>query len=240
LKHFITHCTINKQPEKKSFKNNVYMHHSELLNRILAPQYARPSTILGRFVILKLLNKHNRIINDHAFDILTPRKKDTILEIGFGGGYLMERLSHVLTDGELSGIDISKQAVNSARSRFKTQTKANKIRIIESDAESMPFDSQHFSKICSVNTIYYFEDLPIVINECSRLLKNKGLLAFCYTSKNYRGKHPHSHLLNYKLQDIYTFLENAHFNDIVIHSNLIPESSGKSELRCISITCRKH
>jgi cyclopropane fatty-acyl-phospholipid synthase-like methyltransferase len=66
----------------------------------------------------------------------------------------MERLSHVVTNGQLSGVDISRQAVKNAWSRFKEQTKSDRISIHETNIEKIQLSPSLFNKICSVNTIY--------------------------------------------------------------------------------------
>ena len=64
-----------------------------MIRRWIAHQFARPSGRLGRWFIAPWLNRIGRRLNRLAFDLLAPKPGEALLEIGFGGGALLERLA---------------------------------------------------------------------------------------------------------------------------------------------------
>ena len=66
-----------------------------MIRRWIAHQFARPSGRLGKWVIAPWLNRIGRRLNRLAFDLLAPKPGEALLEIGFGGGALLERLAAV-------------------------------------------------------------------------------------------------------------------------------------------------
>ena len=69
--------------------------------KLLAQQLGNPSGIVGDLVAL-LWNKRNAALNDVVFDSLALSADDRVLEVRFGGGYLLSRMSSVVTDGFLA------------------------------------------------------------------------------------------------------------------------------------------
>jgi tRNA G46 methylase TrmB len=82
--------------------------------RFMARQLARPSGLFGRLFLAPLWNRRNSALNDIAFDQLVVRTDDRVIEIGFGGGYLLDRIAQVATDGFLAGVDASQTMAVSA------------------------------------------------------------------------------------------------------------------------------
>lgn len=69
------------------------------LSRFIAQQLGRPSGIVGKFILGPVWNKRNLALNDVAFDNLALSLHDRVLEVGFGGGYLLGRV--LADDGKL-------------------------------------------------------------------------------------------------------------------------------------------
>ena len=63
-----------------------------MFSRFLARQLACPTGVFGRWVLGPLWNRRNAVLNDAAFAALAPEPADRVLDVGFGGGYLLERL----------------------------------------------------------------------------------------------------------------------------------------------------
>ena len=50
-------------------------------------------------------------------------------------------------------------------------------------AESLPYPDRHFSKVCSVNSIFYWQDVEQGIGEIKRVLIPAGKVVLCFTCK---------------------------------------------------------
>jgi SAM-dependent methyltransferase len=154
-----------------------------MLAKFLARQLGNPSGIFGRFVLAPLWNKRNSALNDAAFDRLALRPHDRVLEVGFGGGYLLGRMAAVVAEGFLAGVDVSPAMVAFCQKRFRSLVEANKLDLKCATAQTLPYPSGFFTKVCTVNSIFYWENVPQAISELWRVLEENGMLVMCFTCK---------------------------------------------------------
>ena len=68
-------------------------------SRILSLQARKPSGIIGRYLMTKMLNNGNADLNLFVKDILDPQREDRILEIRFGPGELINEIANITTEG---------------------------------------------------------------------------------------------------------------------------------------------
>ena len=99
-----------------------------ILSRFIACQLGHPSKIFGGF-ISRLWNKRNAALNDAAFDSLALQPDDRVLDVGFGGGYLLDRMSSVITAGFLAGVDVSQAMVSFCEKRYRILVKDGRLEI---------------------------------------------------------------------------------------------------------------
>lgn len=142
----------------------------------LAGQFARPHGFVGRLLIGPWLDRISRNMNRLALDALAISGRDSLLEIGFGGGGLLA-MARVRTAGKLSGADISPDMVTRARRRFRRDPL---VSIVQAGAERLPFDTRSFDAACSLNSLYFWPDLAASLAEIARVLKPRGRLAICF------------------------------------------------------------
>ena len=154
-----------------------------MLARFLARQLANPSGVIGRWVMAPIWNRRNSALNDAVFDSLALHPRDRVLEVGFGGGYLLGRMAAVVTEGLLAGVDVSPAMVAFCEKRYRPLVEAGKLDLQCAPAESLPYPDGHFSKACLVNSIFYWQDAPQALSELHRVLEEGGLLVMCFTCK---------------------------------------------------------
>jgi len=151
--------------------------------RFLAKQLANPSGMIGKLIMAPIWNRRNAALNDVAFEGLALHAHDRVLEVGFGGGYLLGRMAAVVTDGFLAGVDVSPAMVAFCEKRYRSLVEAGKLELQCAQAESLPYPDGHFTKACTVNSIFYWEDAPQALSELHRVLEEGGVLVMCFTCK---------------------------------------------------------
>ena len=146
---------------------------------------------------------------------LTPQ--DRVLEIGFGGGYLLERMVQITTEGLVAGVDVSRTMVDVCREKFKPLIGTNKLELKTTVAESLPFPDQHFNKVCSVNSIFYWQNPAQAFAEIRRVLTDEGLVVLCFTCKSSlqdKGFVQENGVKLYEVDEVKQMLDAAGFADI--------------------------
>jgi SAM-dependent methyltransferase len=154
-----------------------------MLAGTLAKVLIHPSNFPGRLILASLWNRHNAALNDAAFDTLALRARDQVLEVGFGGGYLLGKMATVVTDGFLAGVDTSSAMVAFCQRRHQAAIQAGKLGLTCAKAEALPYPSASFDNACTVNSIFYWGSAPQALSELRRVLRTNGTLVLCFTCR---------------------------------------------------------
>ena len=142
----------------------------------LLKQLGHPSGFTGR-LILRLLNRVNSGMNDGALKALGLGADEHVLEIGFGGGSLIERVLANNRTTRVTGAEISELAIQTARKRFR---KNPRVDFALSDGKALPFENAAFTRAVSVNVIYFWPDVSEMLSEIHRVLADGGRFVLSY------------------------------------------------------------
>ena len=161
-----------------------------MFERFFARQLARPSGLFGRYFMAPWLRRKTRLVNRWALECLSIEPADRILEIGFGSGDLLERLLEPDRRLRVAGLDISETMVARARMRLRRAIREERLRIEPGSIEGIPFGVGSFSKVITVNTVYFWTAPDMALAECRRVLQAQGRLLICFDAKEDLQKWP--------------------------------------------------
>jgi ubiquinone/menaquinone biosynthesis C-methylase UbiE len=166
-------------------------------------------------VTAPLLNRENRAMNALALRRLEPAAGDRVLEVGFGGGALMGDLL-AGPAASVAGVDPSLDMLAMARRRFRREIDAGRAEVREGTVEALPFPDASFTKLCTVNTLYFWRDVPLGLAECRRVLAPGGALVLCFAARESMERWPgHVHGFTlYDASDVERRLRDAGFADV--------------------------
>jgi len=133
------------------------------------------------FSISKVFNKKGELPFSNLIDFQKLENKK-ILEIGCGFGSHAQLIINNSKNIDYTGIDITKTAVDFAKRRFKLFNLSGKI--IECDAEKLPFQDNQFDFIWSWGVIHHSKNTEIILNEIKRVLKPDGSCTLMIYNKN--------------------------------------------------------
>ena len=89
-----------------------------------------------------------------------------------------------VTDGSIAGVDVSEAMVAYCRQHVQIAILTRDASIFAvRTAEMLPFQAAQFDKVCTVNSVFYWNDAPRAIAEIWRVLKVKWTLVICFTCK---------------------------------------------------------
>ena len=187
-----------------------------MFRRFISEQLNHPTGIIGRCLLPFIWNRRNRALNDITLSRLQPQQEDRILDVGFGGGYLIGRLLNIVTNGRICGVDASKSILEHGRTRFARAINAGTLDIQCCGVDSLPYPDRSFSKVCSVNSLFYWPDVHRGVCEIYRVLSPGGLVLLTFTSKEDLDKRGFSPELVHSFADkeVIDLLLDAGFSDV--------------------------
>jgi arsenite methyltransferase len=145
------------------------------LMRRLARQLGRPSGVVGRLAVARMLNRGNQATVTAAVDALELRRGEVAADIGFGGGLgltlLLDRLGMA---GRVHGVDLSPAMLRRAASRFRRERRRLTLHL--GSVTELPLDDASIDAAICVNTVYFVADLEKAFAELARVLKPAGRL----------------------------------------------------------------
>jgi ubiquinone/menaquinone biosynthesis C-methylase UbiE len=201
--------------------------------KFLAAQLCRPFGLFGKFVMADFLNKHNEKMNHFAVERLDIQPTDKVLDIGFGGGITIEEMLQTINTGKIYGVEFSQIMVEQAKQKFKPEIYSNKVSIEFGDVKQLSFIENTFDKVCTVNTIYFWNEPLASLQEIKRVLKSNGKLVVGIRSADKMKELPVTQY-NFRLYDpeaVRDLLVEAGFINI-----LIDHRDRDLRLDCVMIT----
>jgi arsenite methyltransferase len=116
---------------------------------------------------------------------LTPA--NNVLDLGCGGGWLSRRISKLVPEGRVVGMDISDEMVRVAR---RTAMDHDNLLFITGEVGEIPWEPNFFTHAISVESSYYWPNPAAGAKEIHRVLKPGGT---AWILINYYRDNPHSH-----------------------------------------------
>lgn len=136
-------------------------------------QCQKPSGWLGRWVVRRMNSRHSKL-TDWGLSQVSIKPRDTILDVGCGGGRTISKLADRANQGKVYGLDHSKVSVAMARKLNAGWIDKGRVEICEGTVAELPFNSQTFDLVTAVETHFWWPDLAVGVREVRRVLKPGG------------------------------------------------------------------
>lgn len=141
------------------------------LSYTFARQLGHPSGWFGRTWMAKLLNNGNRRMLDAALRALDAKSGESIADIGFGGGYAIDKLLPLVKPAKPIGVEVSETMVDAALDKWDDE-----VDLYLATVTAMPLSEGSLDGVLSVNTIYFWPDPGEALRQIRRMLKPGGRL----------------------------------------------------------------
>ncbi len=146
-------------------------------------QARKPKGLFGKLIMSLIFSRGNASLNAFTQELMTIQKDDKILEIGFGTGNMINQIAEQIDNGFIDGIDFSDTMLSIAQKRNKKNIKNRKVRLIEADFDQIPLEKEKYTKVCSVNTLYFWKNPENTAKKIVEILKPKGKLFLSFEDK---------------------------------------------------------
>ncbi|MBZ5723557.1 MAG: methyltransferase domain-containing protein [Acidobacteriia bacterium] len=145
------------------------------LGTALLMQCSKPSGWLGRVNLWSMNRRHSKV-TAWGLKHVSIQNRDTILDVGCGGGRTVARLAAMAPEGKTYGIDYSEESVAASRRANRKWIAAGRVEVLLGSVSHLPFPDRMFDLVTAVETHYYWPDLNADMQEILHLLKPGGKL----------------------------------------------------------------
>jgi len=118
------------------------------------------------------MEKGHRPVGEQAIDLMNIPADARILDVGCGSGWATRLMAEKARKGHVIGIDISDEMVRLAH---ESSVSFSNVEFQIASAEKLPFDDGQFTYAFSMESLYYYADIPAALNEIRRVLSRGGL-----------------------------------------------------------------
>ena len=155
-------------------------------NQYIAEQFSRPVGLGGR-IVAAIMNWQNKAMYEATEKLLAPKAGDVLLDIGCGNGYMLDRLSRY-AGVALWGTDISEDMLDASRRRLKGE----QLSLACCSVDEMPLEDSSIDKACTINTVYFWDDLEKAFGGVYRVIKPGGVFVNTFYTGEALGRYPHT------------------------------------------------
>lgn len=117
------------------------------------------------------MERGHRPVGEQAIARMHVPADARVLDVGCGSGWATRLLADYASDGRVTGIDISDEMVNLAR---ESSASYHNVDFEVASAEQLPFPDNEFTHAFSMESLYYYANLPKALAEIQRVMQPGG------------------------------------------------------------------
>lgn len=145
----------------------------------MALQLSHPQGAYG-ITIADMMHDSNFGMTKSTIDGLQLVAGDKVLELGHGNGKHISEILNRAKDISYQGLEISELMKKEAETQNLTHASFTLY-----DGKIIPFENEQFTKIMTVNTIYFWEKPIELLNEIYRVLQPNGICCIGFAQKEF-------------------------------------------------------
>lgn len=118
------------------------------------------------------MEKGHGPVGRQAIELMNLPEDARVLDVGCGSGWATRLMAQKASKGRVVGIDISDEMVTLSA---ETSTAFPNLEVRVASAEKLPFAGGEFTHAFSMESLYYYADMPGALKEIRRVLAPGGV-----------------------------------------------------------------
>ena len=131
-----------------------------------------------------------RPYRESGIELLDPADGERIADVGCGTGSALVPIARSVGEtGSVTGLDIAEGMCHRAQEKVASSAVSSRVDVVQGDALHLPFRSASLDALFTSFTLELFDtpDIPVVLEECRRALRDGGRLCVVSLSKRNAG-----------------------------------------------------
>jgi len=144
----------------------------------ISAQFGKPTGLLGNLAGFIMASRSSNVErSDWAVSLLDLQPTDRVLEIGFGPGIAIQKMSTIVKEGLIYGIDHSDIMLKQASKRNKEAISSERVKLLLESVSNLPAFEEPLDKMLDVNSFQFWEDPIEDLKSLRDHLRPGGLIA---------------------------------------------------------------
>jgi trans-aconitate methyltransferase len=189
-----------------------------LVEKVVA-QFAQPTGFWGSIAGFIMAHRPSNLErNEWAISLLNLKPSDRVLEIGFGPGVTIQKMSEILTHGVIWGIDHSEAMFRQASKRNQRAISVGRVRLALTSVSQLPAFDGPFDKILDVNGFQFWDNQIEALKRLREQLRPGGIIALVHQPRNLGATEDDATEAGERFAH---YLEMAGFKDITVERKMM-------------------
>jgi cyclopropane fatty-acyl-phospholipid synthase-like methyltransferase len=182
-------------------------------------QFARPAGFWGDMVGFIMAHRPSNLErNEWTISLLNLQPSDRVLEIGFGPGVTIQKMSEIVIHGVIWGVDHSDVMFRQASKRNQRAISAGRVRLVLTSVSQLPSFDGPFDKILDVNGFQFWDNKTDVLRRLREQLRAGGIIALVHQPRNLGATEDDTTEAGERFA---RYLEMARFKDIKVERKMM-------------------
>lgn len=147
-------------------------------------QFQMPRGQFGRRT-LEGMNEHHSKLTDWGLTHVSVKRRDTVLDVGCGGGRTIKKLAAMAAQGKVYGVDYSEESVAISKKTNAASVRDRRVEILNASVSELPLPKDTFNLVTAVETHFWWRDIAAGMREVFRVTKRRGI--FVVIAEVYKG-----------------------------------------------------
>jgi trans-aconitate methyltransferase len=144
----------------------------------IAAQFGKPTGLLGNLAGFIMASRSSNVERcNWAVSLLNLQSTDRVLEIGFGPGIAIQKMSEIVKEGVIWGIDHSDIMLKQASKRNKEAISSGRIKLLLNSVSNLPSFEEPLDKMLDINSFQFWENPIEDLKSLRDHLRLGGLIA---------------------------------------------------------------
>jgi SAM-dependent methyltransferase len=144
----------------------------------IAAQFGKPTGLLGNLAGFIMASRSSNVERSNwAVSLLNLQPTDRVLEIGFGPGIAIQKMSEIVKEGLIYGIDHSDIMLKQASKRNKEAISSERVKLLLNSVSNLPSFEEPLDKILDINSFQFWETPVEDLKSLREHLRSGGIIA---------------------------------------------------------------
>ena len=120
------------------------------------------------------MNSSHSKLTDWGLQHISIKERDSILDVGCGGGRTVSKLAAIATQGKVSGVDYSEASVAATKKTNARWIDLGRVDVRLASVSQLPFPDNTFDLVTAVETHFWWPNVLDGMCEIIRVLRPGG------------------------------------------------------------------